>query len=354
MSKKIIITAIVTFFLGVYFYNNDISLIESHSTQFKHSHNNASILAPAHNLTNNQQTNTQTSPHAVPTPVTQASSIAETIARIKEKENRTPLQDNLITDHKQFKRYPEGNAAIPDAKHDPVLQRYEIDERTTMSEDKNVGLTIWSDKKFYLKTDTVTINAFIQDNEGRKLSTTFNAELLDTRQHPLTKLTFNSTGGNNYQTSINLADLSGPLNAGIYKVIINNSQYNLTDALTFTLTQPDIELTGEFKENIDSEGQLIINVQVLVAATSQYYVQASLYSSTGVPIGVTQSSTQLSTGLHWLPLNYSGVMIKDAGESGPYVLKNVSLAKVTIPMMRAPLVEPGFTTDSYTLDEFGE
>lgn len=351
---KIIITAIVTFFIGVYFYNNDVSLIESNSTGFKHTQNNASLLAPTQNLTTNQQINTQPSPQPITTVASQASTIAETIARIKEKENRTQLQDSLIQDHEQFKRYPEGNAAIADVEHDPVLQRYEIDERTTMSKDKSIGLTIWSDKKFYLKTDTVTINAFVQDNEGKKLSTNFNAELLDTRQRTLTKISFNNIGDNTYQTSINLADLSNQLSAGIYKVIINNSQHKLTDALTFTLTQPDIELTGEFKEHIDSNGQLIIDIQVLVAATSQYYVQASLYSATGVPIGATQSSTQLSTGLHWLPLNFSGVMIKDAGESGPYVLKNVSLAKVTIPMMRAPLVEPGFTTDSYALDEFGK
>jgi hypothetical protein len=82
-------------------------------------------------------------------------------------------------------------------------------------------------------------------------------------------------------------------------------------------------------------------------------MQGSLYSETQVAIGVAQLSTQLTPGLHWLTLSFSGLMIKDAQENGPYVLKHVSLAKVTIPMMRTPLIEPAFSTNSYRLDEFG-
>ena len=90
-----------------------------------------------------------------------------------------------------------------------------------------------------------------------------------------------------------------------------------------------------------------------VSANSHFYIQASLYSSTNVAIGITQFSQQLTTGSHWVPLSFSGLMIQDANEAGPYVLKNVSVAKVTMPMQRGPLVEPDFQTDSYALDEFG-
>ena len=45
-------------------------------------------------------------------------------------------------------------------------------------------------------------------------------------------------------------------------------------------------------------------------------------------------------------------MIQDAQENGPYVLQQVSLAKVTMPMQRAPLLENQYTTSSYRLEEF--
>lgn len=352
MSIKIITAVMFTFLLGVYFYNQDISLIgnnarpdrsATHHIDNTYSQNKT---IPIQNLTSTIKPKT-------PNEVSQASAIADTIARFKEKQDRTQLQDSLIEDHEQFKRYPEGNAAITDAQHDPVLQRYEIDERTTTSDDKSTGLTIWSDKKFYLKDDTVNIYAFIQNNEGQKLAVNLTANLLGTNQQKITPLTFDNVGNNVYQASIPLAQFSSSqMAAGIYKVLINSTEYKITDALTFTLTEPDIELTGEYKDSIDNEGRLIIQAQVLASTSSQFYIQASLYSGTQVPIGVTQSSTQLNPGLHWLPLSFSGLMIKDAGESGPYVLKNVSLAKVTMPMMRAPLIQPGFITESYALDEF--
>lgn len=275
------------------------------------------------------------------------------IERIRAIQQQTQLHKSVLKDHETFSRYPEGHNAISDAQHDPVLQRYQVDERTTLSEDKSKGLTIWADKKFYLHNDTVTVMAYIQDNEGKYLTSDFNGQLLDGQQHVISPITFTPLGNGQYQSQIALGDFSTTaMPAGIYKILIQSPQHQLIDGITFTLTQPDIELTGEYKEHIDDSGQLVIQAQVLVASANPYYVQASLYSETGTAIGVTQSSQTLNAGLHWLPLNFSGVMIKDAGEDGPYVLKNVSLAKVTIPMMRTLLLQPGFTTDSYRLSEF--
>lgn len=352
MPKKIIIImAISSAFFALYFFTNDVSLVQS-QTQFA----NYATQAPVSNTTNTLAPATPSTQSTITNRTANANdngSEPSAIERIRAIQARTELQDSLLQDHEDFKRYPEGNAAIADAEHDPVMQRYDIDERTTMNDDNNKGLTIWSDKKFYLNTDVINIYAFVQDDEGNKLRTNFNAQLINDQQRKIATLELSTTGNNIYQTSIKLSDFqSAQLSAGIYKVLINSPEHELTDALTFTLTQPDIELTGEFKEYIDSQGQLIIEAQVLVGASSQYYIQGSLYSSTGVPIGVSQSSTQLNTGLQWLTLNYAGLMIKDAGEAGPYVLKNVSLAKVTIPMMRTPLLQPGFTTESYGLDEF--
>lgn len=349
----IIITAVVTLLLALYFFANDISVVQSQtvssSQPSKHQISNmptkhSDLMTTSKHTNHSAQANTQLV--APPTTVSP-------IDRIRAIQERTQLQESILKDHETFNRYPEGNAAIVDAEHDPVLQRYDVDERTTMSSDKSKGLTIWSDKKFYLKTETVKIFAYIQDSEGNKLSSQFAAQLIDTQQRSLAKVEFKTTGNNTYEANINLADFSSSqLNPGIYKVHINSKEHEITDAITFTLSQPDIELTGEFKEHINSEGKLVFEVQVQVGSSNQYYIQGSLYSATQVSIGVSQDSLKLDAGRHWVALSYSGLMIKDSGESGPYVLKNLSLAKVTIPMMRTPLLQPGFTTDSYGLDEF--
>jgi hypothetical protein len=218
MSIKIIIAVIFTFLLGVYFYNQDVSLIENNTQQNRgvndHVDDDNSQLEnkPVEKLTNTIKPKMQNE-------ASQASAIADTIARFKANQDRTQLQDSLIEDHEQFKRYPEGNAAIIEAQRDPVLQRYEVDERTTMNEDKSAGLTIWSDKKFYLKDETVNIYAFIQNNEGKKLAVNLTANLLGTNQQKITPLTFDNAGNNLYQARIPLAQLSSSqITAGIYKV----------------------------------------------------------------------------------------------------------------------------------------
>jgi RNase H-fold protein (predicted Holliday junction resolvase) len=278
------------------------------------------------------------------------------IERLKNLSNKTDLQQNLVDEHDNFKRYPVENRAFNNKDQDPITQRYSVDERTTLNEDKSIGLTLWSDKKYYLENDTVTVNAYLQDAEGLRQATTFNSSFYYDQNQSLGEIEFSDENNDGvYQATIQLTQANtlskGP---GIYKIWIQDVKNDITDAITFTLSQPDIELTGNYKEFINSNGNLIIEAQVKINASSQFYIQASLYSSGSIPIGVTQLSQPLTKGNHWVPLSFSGLMIQDSEESGPYVLKQVSVAKVTMPMQRGPLVEPNFITESYGLSEFSQ
>jgi len=275
------------------------------------------------------------------------------IERIRKMSNKTELQVALLDDHDNFTRYPPENRRITSAAQDPITQRYAIDERTTLNEDQSVGLTVWSDKKFYLEDDTVIVHAFIQDAEGKKITTEFQTEIIsDLGKHGALKL-IDDNNDQIYTAQLKLSDSSRNIDKpGIYKVLIQNKEHEILDGITFTLSKPDIALTYNFREKITASGDLLIEAEVDVSQNNRFYIQASLYSSTHVPVGVTQSTQELTSGKHWIPLQFAGLMIQDAQENGPYVLQQVSLAKVTMPMQRAPLVNPGFQTDAYRLDEF--
>jgi hypothetical protein len=45
-------------------------------------------------------------------------------------------------------------------------------------------------------------------------------------------------------------------------------------------------------------------------------------------------------------------MLHDAGVDGPYLLKNISLARVTMPMQRGPLQHPEYYTQAYERSQF--
>lgn len=277
------------------------------------------------------------------------------IERIRTITDKTNLQKALVNEHDDFKRYPPQNQRIKEAQQDPISQRYAVDERTTLNDDNTFGMTIWSDQKYYLAQDTVQLFAYLQDANGVKLAGEFSAVLQDVNQQTLMSIKLSDENRDYvYESAFQLNEkLAGSaLSPGIYKVLIHNTQYEIIDALTFTLSKPDISLTGNYHDNITGDGDLLIEAEVEVTLQNRFYVQASLYSATHVPIGVTQFSGDLDVGKHWVPLTYSGLMIKDGDESGPYVLDQISVAKVTMPMQRAPSLKPDYQTESYGLDEF--
>ena len=276
------------------------------------------------------------------------------IERIRQISDKNGLQQALVNEHDKFKRYPPQNHPIEEAKKDPISQRYAVDERSTQNEDKTFGITIWSDEKFYLENGTVTVFAFLQDANGQKMDGAFSAQLLNTQHQKIMDINLQDEDNDQiYQASIELTsvkEINGQ--TGIYKILVENSQHQIKDALTFTLSKPDISLTGNYHDNITGDGNLLIEAEVEVTSQNRFYVQASLYSVTNVPIGITEFAGNLAPGKHWVPLTYAGLMIQDAQETGPYVLEQVSVAKVTMPMQRAPLFKPDYQTESYGLDEF--
>lgn len=275
------------------------------------------------------------------------------IDRLNTREHKTELHRSLLKEHKSFKRYPPENVRFETPSQDPVSQRYAIDERSTLNADQTYGLTIWSERKYYLQGETVHFFAFIQNPDGNKVSTQLQSSLIyNNKQIKPVSLT-DEDGDGIYQGTINLADIEHhAYQPGIYKVLIQASKQNLADALTFTLSQPDIQLTGEIRDYITAQGHLNIEVEIEATQNNRFYFQASLYGLNGTPIGVTQASHTLTSGKHWIPLTYAGLMIRDSNEMGPYILKQISLAKLTMPMQRAPALFPEYQTKDYDLEDF--
>ena len=276
------------------------------------------------------------------------------INRIQAIQNKTELHQSLIEDNEKFTRYPEYNQVFSTPENDPIVQRYEIDERTTQNKDDTSSLTIWSDKKYYLQGDQATIFASLRDAEGRPIPTQFIGQLIYNEKISLQTVEFtdkNQDGIYEYSIPLNI-NAEQKLEAGLYKVLIINNTNKVSDALTFILSKPEIELTGNFQDYLSAKGELLIKAEVTVSEKNRFYFQASLYSANQIPIGSTQVAIELLPGKHWVTLPFDGSMIKDVGESGPFMLKHLSLAKVTLPMQRAPMLQPEYFTKDYALNQF--
>ena len=276
------------------------------------------------------------------------------IDRIRAIQDKTELHQALLDDNENFTRYPEYNKLITKADKDPTSQRYEIDERTTENKEDKTSLTIWTDKKYYLPGDQATIFASLRDVEGKSVSTQFIGQLIYNEKTNLQTINFSDNNQDGvYEYKLPLVTSSEQkIEAGLYKVLIINKTNKLIDAVTFILSKPEIELTGNFEDQVSGNGELLVKAEVAVTARNRFYFQASLYSANKIPIGATQQAVELSPGKHWVTLPFDGAMIRDVGESGPFLLKNLSLAKVTLPLQRAPLIHPEYFTKDYSLDQF--
>jgi len=277
------------------------------------------------------------------------------IDRIKSITEKNDFQRSLVAEHEKQKRYLPQNRILESEGQDPITQRYAVDERTTVNEDKTAGLTVWAEEKYYLQGETVRFYAKLYDAENQPLQDQLTAQFR-LGNHLMVDIPMTSSeneSGYIYQGSLSLGELN-ITEPGIYKIMIQSPAQKIEDGITFTLSKPDIELTNEFKDSINSDKELEIAVQVSTSSKNRYYIQGSLYGIDGAAIATSQASLDLDVGTHWVTLTYSGNLFKDANQAGPYQLKKMSLAKVTMPMQRTPLIETDFQTDSYSLAEFSQ
>jgi len=277
-----------------------------------------------------------------------------TIERIRAIQDKTEMHQALLKDYDQFKRYPENNQRIHQTEQDPLIKGYAIDERTTVSEDKTAALTVWSDQKYYLRGDLVTVQAYITNDKGTRIPSNYAAQLIFDESKSIQQLELQDKDGDSiYETSF-IADQVNEkdLLAGIYKVLIMSDTSELIDSVAFVLADPEATFTGNYRDSLTSDGSLKIEAEVEVTSKDRFYFQASLYTELGDPIGGNQMTLNLDKGKSWVPFEFYGLMMHDSKVGGPYLLKNLSLARVTMPMQRAPLIHPNYYTQPYELSVF--
>ncbi len=317
----------------------------------------SSVSADKHRSAMQFPTITPDQPPVTPTATTNIDTPAlSPIERIRAIQEKTALHQSVLEDHARFSRYPAHNRRFESAQADPVLRHYGTDERVTYSEDKQFALSVASDQKYYLPSQTVYLSAKLLDASGQAQPGAYAAQLIYNETVSLGYLEFSDAQGDGtYQTHLSLSDFGNQiLPPGLYKVLITEQRSELVDAVAFVVSEPVIKLTGEYREALTASGDLIFEVEVDVQEANRFYLQASLYTSSDQAIGSSQFANELAPGRHWLPLSFHGRLIHDQAEHGPYWLKNVSIAKVGVPMERIPLQQNRFYSRSYRLEELND
>ncbi|GAA5446066.1 hypothetical protein Misp06_04274 [Microbulbifer sp. NBRC 101763] len=267
---------------------------------------------------------------------------------------KTELHQSLLSDLAKFHRYPPENRAIKNPSQDPITQTHAPDQRTTHS-DNGDALTLWTERKFYSYGEVLRAYAFQTDSDGAKVPADLTALMVLDDQQVVGTLTFSDTNGDLiYEVEMEAGSYQGqPLPAGIYKIIVDTDIDGLRDAAAFTLSEDTGSYTGNLRDSLTSEGNLLIEAEVEILEQGRFYFRASLYNDEQSSIGTTQNALQLPPGRHWIPFDFYGLMIRDADQDGPYLVKQLSISRVTVPRTER-LFEPGYYTERYSLEQFND
>lgn len=124
-------------------------------------------------------------------------------------------------------------------------------------------------------------------------------------------------------------------------------------AASFQYASPHAHLTGTYRDQV-VDGSLVVGVEVDVAEAGRFHVEATLYGPDGVEkIAWAQAAQWLEPGSHWLDLSYYGLILREHGVDGPYVLRYVALSTTTeMPNAKNRVVENAYTTGGYRSASF--
>src|SRR5262249_7244505 len=96
--------------------------------------------------------------------------------------------------------------------------------------------------------------------------------------------------------------------------------------------------------------------EVDVTAPGRFHLQASLYDASGAePVAWAQTAAELQPGHAWMTLPFYGLVLRERGIDGPYLLRHVALATVsTMPNAKNRLVDYAYRTASYAASGFSD
>ena len=122
----------------------------------------------------------------------------------------------------------------------------------------------------------------------------------------------------------------------------------------FLYSVPDAQLSGHYADAI-VDGSLQIKAEVEVTAEGRFHLEATLYSSDGQPLVWAQNALRLTPGTQWIPLSFYGLILREKGVDGPYVLRYVTLPTTTsMPNAKNRLVENAYVTQPYAATSFSD
>lgn len=263
----------------------------------------------------------------------------------------TDMHQRVMAAMRESNLHPPHNRRFQAVDADPIVQRYQVERRTTFSEDGSRAITVWSDRTHYSQGDAVVVRAQLQAGEGTAPLELESVEALVL--HGESKAVgrvdlLDPDGDGIFEGTFD----SGKSRPGIHKALVSPTA-DLVESVGFMVNEPTASFTGRYRDRLQG-GDLVIEAEVAVQSPGPYQIRGTLYETAETSIGSASVNHDLRRGKQWVSLNFHGLLFHRAEVDGPYLLKHVTLIKRTMPPRWGGDVQPGYRTEAYDRAVFSD
>jgi len=272
---------------------------------------------------------------------------------------------NAAADYRRRARYPRAAQPLAPDEPDPILRDREVSPVESRGRDgAEPVLTVYPAASGFEAPEPAVVFARLTRRGQPIAARTIRATLTLEDLQPLGEVAFHDDGaagdavaGDGTYTGVVSGDALGTGLGTSYLVQVEatfaGSEEERRAATSFLYSAPHARLTGSYRD-ATVDGSLVVGVEVEVAQAGRFHVEATLYGADGgEKIAWAQAAQWLEPGTQWLDLSYYGLILRERGIDGPYVLRYVALSTTTeMPNAKNRVVENAYRTAAYAATSF--
>jgi hypothetical protein len=287
------------------------------------------------------------------------------IAPTLEEPQMRSITAGTAEDYRRRARFPRSSQPIEDGV-DPVQRDREVTRGKSAGEQgTNPTLVVWPERTGFEAPSPIVMFAYLVHDDHKVEPKSLRGEIRTQQGGILADLAFNDDGTSGDATANDLVytavvtperdralEFKGSQLVEVHAETRGGEERIATSGFLYSV--PLAHLTGRYRDEI-VDGSLVVSAEVQVDAEARFHLEATLAERDGTPLGWAQNAIVLPPGTAWIPLTYWGLMLRERGADGPYVVLSLALSTTgEMPNQKNDVVVNAHVTKPYDVAQFSD
>ncbi len=275
------------------------------------------------------------------------------------------LARTAADDYRRRARYPRSSSPLATVEDDPILRERVVNPvRSRGPRNEDPSLTVYPARVGFESPEPAVVHAFLSMGDDRIEARSMRATVTTDQLEPVGELEYRDDGtagdgeaGDHVYSAVFMPSQDAaarPATSYMVRVVATSRGDEERIAVTsFLYSFPDAQLTGAYRDAL-VDGSLQVQAEVAVSTAGRFHLEATLYDTTGErALAWSQTALELPEGRHWMTLSYYGLILRERGVDGPYLVRHVALSTVsTMPNAKNRLADSAHVTATYAAERF--